>query len=84
MGYDKDADSGIVASPPGLTVYSFVQFPYEDGETRAPRIYWGAGTPEAACTGRIGDVYLRTNGGAGTTLYIKETGANTKTGWDAK
>ena len=42
----------------------------------------GSGTPESAVTGVICDVYLRTNGGAGTTLYVKESGAG-NTGWIA-
>jgi len=42
----------------------------------------GSGTPESAVTGVICDLYLRTNGGAGTTLYIKESGTG-NTGWIA-
>lgn len=44
----------------------------------------GAGTPEGAVTGAVGDLFSRTNGGAGTTLYVKESGNNTNTGWVAK
>lgn len=43
----------------------------------------GAGTPEAAITAQVGSAYLRTDGGANTTLYIKESGAGS-TGWVAK
>lgn len=43
----------------------------------------GTGTPEAAVTAGVGSIFLRTNGGAGTTLYIKESGAG-NTGWVAK
>jgi hypothetical protein len=43
----------------------------------------GAGTPEGAVTAAIGSMFLRTDGGAGTTLYIKESGAG-NTGWVAK
>lgn len=42
----------------------------------------GSGTPEAAVTGNICDVYLRTNGAGGTTLYVKESGSG-NTGWIA-
>lgn len=42
----------------------------------------GAGTPEGAVTGNICDFYLRTNGSAGTILYIKESGTG-NTGWVA-
>jgi len=41
----------------------------------------GAGTPEAAVVGSPCDLFLRTNGAAGTTLYVKETGVATNTGW---
>lgn len=43
----------------------------------------GSGTPEGAVIGSPCDLFLRTNGGAGTILYIKETGAATNTGWAA-
>lgn len=43
----------------------------------------GAGTPEGAVTAPVGSLFLRTNGGAGTTLYIKESGAG-NTGWIGK
>lgn len=43
----------------------------------------GTGTPEGAVTGSPCDFYLRTNGAAGTTLYVKETGSGTNTGWGA-
>lgn len=42
----------------------------------------GAGTPEASITGIVGDLYLRTNGGTSTTLYVKESGSG-NTGWAA-
>lgn len=43
----------------------------------------GAGTPEGAVTAAIGSLYTRTDGGANTTLYVKESGAG-NTGWVAK
>lgn len=43
----------------------------------------GSGTPEGAISGSIGDIYQRTNGSVGTSLYIKESGADTTTGWVA-
>lgn len=43
----------------------------------------GAGSPEGLVTAPIGTIYLRTDGGAGTTLYIKESGTGT-IGWIAK
>ena len=47
------------------------------------QIYTGTGTPEAVVTAAIGALFLRTDGGASTTLYVKESGAG-NTGWVAK
>jgi hypothetical protein len=46
-------------------------------------LHSGTGTPESAVTAPVGSIYLRTNGGANTTLYIKESGTG-NTGWVAK
>ncbi|HYB97513.1 MAG TPA: hypothetical protein VEC57_00070 [Candidatus Limnocylindrales bacterium] len=43
----------------------------------------GTGTPEGAVTAPVGSLFLRTDGGASTTLYVKESGAG-NTGWIAK
>lgn len=52
------------------------------GSSSGPRVLSGSGTPEAAITAPVGSLYLRTNGGASTSLYIKETGSG-NTGWRA-
>lgn len=44
----------------------------------------GTGTPEANVTASVGAVYRRLDGGAATSLYVKESGVNTNTGWVAK
>ncbi len=44
---------------------------------------WGTGTPEGAVTAPVGSAYLRKDGGAGTTLYIKQSGTG-NTGWVGK
>jgi hypothetical protein len=40
----------------------------------------GAGSPEGVVTGGVCDVYLRTDGAAGTVIYVKESGTG-NTGW---
>lgn len=40
----------------------------------------GTGTPEAVVTGSVGDLFIRTDGGIGTSLYTKQSGSST-TGW---
>jgi hypothetical protein len=47
------------------------------------RLKSGSGSPEGLHSGDVGSIYLRTDGGAGSTMYVKETGAGT-TGWVAK
>lgn len=46
-------------------------------------IFHGTGSPESVVTGAIGSTFHRTDGGASTTLYVKESGAG-NTGWVAK
>lgn len=43
----------------------------------------GAGTPEGSISAAVGSLYTRTDGGASTTLYVKESGSG-NTGWVAK
>lgn len=43
----------------------------------------GSGTPEGSVTAPVGSLYTRTDGGANTTLYVKESGVG-NTGWIAK
>lgn len=47
-------------------------------------VFWstGTGTPESAVTAPVGSLFSRTDGGGGTTLYVKETGSG-NTGWAA-
>ena len=47
-------------------------------------IAYGTGTPEAAVTASPGQLYIDLDGGANVTLYVKETGTATDTGWAAK
>ncbi|MEE8382235.1 MAG: hypothetical protein V3R78_10235 [Thermodesulfobacteriota bacterium] len=42
-----------------------------------------SGSPEGAVTAGIGSLYLRTDGGAGTSMYVKESGTG-NTGWVGK
>jgi len=51
----------------------------------ASAVKWvtGTGSPEGVVTAPIGSFYSRTNGGAGTSFYVKESGSG-NTGWVAK
>ena len=63
---------------PELRLYN-----YNYSDTIATKIITGTGTPESVVTAEIGSLFLRKNGGAGTTLYVKESGSS-NTGWVAK
>jgi len=54
-----------------------------DVDERGGTIRSGTGDPESNVVGWIGDLFLRRDGGANTTLYVKESGAGTDTGWQA-
>lgn len=43
----------------------------------------GEGAPEGVIAAQVGAIYQRTDGGAGTSFYVKESGDGV-TGWAAK
>lgn len=47
------------------------------------RIFTGRGTPESTVAAPVGSLFLRADGGTGTSLYVKESGDGV-TGWVAK
>lgn len=51
--------------------------------TNGVNILSGAGSPNSSVTANVGSLFLRNDGGAGTTLYVKESGTG-NTGWVAK
>jgi hypothetical protein len=70
----------------GLTVFS--DSPTLTTKLTVPRIdlttcqeLTGAGSPEGVVAAPVCSTYRRTDGGASTTFYAKETGAGTNTGW---
>lgn len=44
---------------------------------------FGTGSPENVVTANIGTIYFRADGGAGTSIYVKESGTG-NTGWVGK
>lgn len=48
------------------------------------RFRYGVGSPEGVVTANIGCQYVDTDGGAGITLYVKESGDGSNVGWVAK
>lgn len=51
---------------------------------QSAKILIGTGAPENNVGANVGSLYLRTDGGTGSTLYVKETGSGGNTGWVAK
>lgn len=54
-----------------------------DGTSTGPILLAGTGSPEGVVTAPVGSIYMRKDGAAGTTLYVKESGTG-NTGWIAK
>lgn len=52
-------------------------------DTSGPLDTFGANSPEGVVTAPVGSTYRRTNGGAGTSFYVKESGTG-NTGWVGK
>ena len=57
----------------------------DDGFIATQSLYqrFGSGTPEGVVTAPVGATYHRTDGGAGTSFYVKESGTG-NTGWIPK
>lgn len=78
-GSDNSADIGSAGARfRDLNLAGAIRF-----GTGAPIWLQASGTPEGAVTAPVGSLYTRTDGGAGTTLYVKESGTG-NTGWVAK
>jgi len=82
----KEFKGGDLETPEGLTEMNRqLRELYDNvaGDARTIRVYKGFGTPESAVSAGIGSLFQRLDGGANTTLYVKETGTG-DTGWVAK
>lgn len=67
----------------GMTVNSSGNLTIAQGTSGAVKWLNGTGSPESSVTASVGSLYTRTDGGAGTTLYVKESGTG-NTGWVGK
>lgn len=70
----KRTAAGVLRITDSASSYGFVEDLYRRR---------GSGSPESVVTAPVGAVYHRTDGGAGTSFYVKESGAG-NTGWIAK
>lgn len=75
----KGSNVAVFDGPSGATtLYGALKI-----SNTAATISSGAGTPEGTVTAPVGSLFLRTDGGASTSLYVKESGSG-NTGWVAK
>lgn len=54
------------------------------GAAGGPALYRCTGSPLSVIIAAVGSLAIRDDGGANTTLYVKEAGAGLSTGWVAK
>lgn len=80
--YSGNSNVQIEGNVVGASGYSDSQS-YRKADLWSTSIFEGSGSPEGAVAAKVGSIYRRLNGGAGTTLYVKESGAG-NTGWVAK
>jgi hypothetical protein len=81
--YFKEAGVGNTGWVSNAAVSSGVFYSpltYVGSNNNAPKILAGSGVPEGVISGVVGSVYLRTDGGATTSIYFKESGS-LSTGW---
>jgi hypothetical protein len=67
----------------GTTRATFDNSGIRMGSFSAPFLTSGSGSPETVVTAIVGSRFARTDGGAATSIYIKESGSG-NTGWVAK
>ncbi len=76
---------GLSPLPPGANETAFPASPSAPRAIVAlhngARLLDGTGTPTGAVPGYVGDVFLRRDGTAATTLWVKGSGAGTTVGW---
>jgi hypothetical protein len=80
----------VITNETGTGVLVFGTSPTFTTQITVPKVVWtgavqdlfGTGSPEGVITAGIGSIYRRTDGSAGTTFYVKESGAG-NTGWVA-
>ena len=48
------------------------------------QVRFGTGTPEGVVTAERGTIFQRLDGGAATSIYVKESAGTLNTGWVAK
>lgn len=76
IGSSTDASNGKLQVTGNISVTGIITL-------GAITIMSGTGTPEGTITATVGSLFMRTDGGASSTMYVKESGSG-NTGWVAK
>ncbi len=63
---------------------SYFAYPLHFGTYNGPQIKGGSGSPEGVVTAEQGSIFLRKDGAGNTSIYIKESGGISNTGWVPK
>lgn len=85
FGTTAARDAAITAPEAGMQVYidgTYDLWQVYNGSAWVTYRARGAGTPEGNVTAAVGSIYQRTDGAAGSTIYVKESGSG-NTGWTA-
>lgn len=84
--YDTTGDFGWIQATHTGTGNKLLKLNPNGGGLDLAGCFWtvGSGGPNGTVTGSPCDIYMNNAGGAGTTLYVKESGTATNTGWVGK
>lgn len=86
IGLTGDDDFHFKVSPDGSSYVEAIKLDKTTGAITVAggaKILCGTGSPEGSKTAPVGSLYLRSDGGASTTLYVKQSGTG-NTGWVGK
>lgn len=72
-GTKRIQNASVVLTP--TNEHEYLNFTYA-------KVYSGSGSPEGVINAVVGSIFLRSDGGTGTTFYVKEAGSG-NTGWVA-
>ncbi|MFC9773326.1 MULTISPECIES: hypothetical protein [unclassified Pseudarthrobacter] len=83
LGTDSGIEAANLVVSGGISAASVLADNLMSRIDSSRKIFWGAGSPEGRRSASTGSLFLRTDGGARTTLYVKENGTGSY-GWAAK
>ena len=84
-GYVELTEESLKTHDGANELNRMIRFLYDNvaGDGDTVRVYKGYGSPLNVVAAGVGSIYLRLDGGASTSVYVKESGT-TGAGWVAK